>query len=159
MISARWRTIWVAAVTAVALSTAGRLLTELSPWYYALKRPALQPPDWVFGPAWTLIYVCGTTAAVLAWRAAAGRSEKSRILWLFAVNGALNLMWSWLFFTLQRPDWALMQVGFLWLSIVALIVGHWTISRRASLLFVPYLLWVSFASYINYDVVRLNGPF
>jgi len=159
MKSGRWRTIWVAAIAAVALSTAGRLLTELSPWYYALRRPALQPPDWVFGPAWTLIYACGTAAAVIAWRNAVTSGHRQRILALFAVNGAMNLLWSWLFFTMQRPDWALAQVGLLWLSIVALIIGLWPINRRASMLFAPYLLWVSFASYINFDVVRLNGPF
>ena len=157
--SSRWRTIWIAAALAVVLSTAGRLLTDLSPWFYALRRPWYQPPDWVFGPAWTIIYACGTAAGVIAWRAARHRGEKTRILALFAVNGACNLIWSWMFFTLQRPDWALIEVGFLWASIVALMIGLWPIDRRAALLITPYLAWVTFAAYVNYGVVQLNGPF
>lgn len=157
--SSRWRTIWVAAAIAVLLSTAGRLLTELSPWFYALRRPWYQPPDWAFGPAWTIIYACGTASGVIAWRAARNSGEKQRILALFAVNGVFNLLWSWLFFTLQRPDWALIEVGFLWASIVALMLGLRPIDRRASWLIAPYLLWVSFAAYVNYGVVQLNGPF
>jgi benzodiazapine receptor len=159
MMSARWRTIWIAATIAVLLSVAGRLLTDLSPWFFALRRPWYQPPDWLFGPAWTIIYACGTVAGASAWRAARRRSEKVRILALFGINGVFNLLWSWMFFTLQRPDWALIEVAFLWASIVALMVGLWSIDRRASLLITPYLLWVSFAAYVNYGVVQLNGPF
>lgn len=155
----RWRTIWIAAAIAVALSTAGRLLTDLSPWFYALRRPWYQPPDWVFGPAWTIIYACGTAAGVIAWMAARHTGEKTRIIALFAVNGVCNLLWSWMFFTAQRPDWALIEVGFLWASILALMIGLWPIDRRASLLIAPYLAWVSFAAYVNYGVVQLNGPF
>lgn len=155
----RWRTIWAATGIAVVLSTAGRLMTELSPWFYALRRPWYQPPDWVFGPAWTLIYACGTASGVIAWLAARDRAQRGRIIVLFAVNGACNLIWSWMFFMAQRPDWALIEVGFLWTSIVVMMIGLWPIDRRASLLIIPYLLWVTFASLVNWGVVQLNGPF
>ena len=78
---------------------------------------------------------------------------------LFAANGVFHLLWSPLFFTLRRPDWALIEVGFLWLSLVALIVGLWPFSTTASLLIVPYLAWVTFAARLNLEIVRLNAPF
>ncbi len=159
MTSPRWRTIGVVVALAVALSTAGRLLTDLSPWFYALRRPPYQPPDWLFGPAWTLIYACGSAAGVISWRSARSQGQRARILLLFGANAGFNLLWSWLFFTRQRPDWALMEVGFLWASILAVMIGLWPISRRAALLLSPYLLWVGFAVLVNYGVVQLNGPF
>jgi tryptophan-rich sensory protein len=78
---------------------------------------------------------------------------------LFGINALLNVLWSALYFKLQRPEWALLEVVFLWLSIVALIVGLWRLSRWASGLLIPYLLWVSVASLLNLETVRLNGPF
>ena len=77
----------------------------------------------------------------------------------FAINLSLNIMWSLLFFRLQRPDFALYQVPFLWLSIAVLIALMWRYSRTSSLLLVPYLLWVSFAAYLNFTIVQLNAPF
>jgi tryptophan-rich sensory protein len=81
------------------------------------------------------------------------------LIGLFALNAGLNSLWSLLFFKLQRPDWALIEVGFLWLSIAALIVATRRYSRTAGFLLLPYLLWVTFASAINYATVQLNGPF
>jgi tryptophan-rich sensory protein len=78
---------------------------------------------------------------------------------LFGVNAVCNIVWSALYFKLQRPDWALVEVVFLWLSIVALIVGLWRLSRWGSGLLVPYLVWVSIAALLNLETVRLNGPF
>jgi tryptophan-rich sensory protein len=78
---------------------------------------------------------------------------------LFAVNAALNVLWSVLFFRLQRPDWALVEVGFLWLSIVAMMWALQRDSRLAAALLLPYLLWVSFASVLNYAIVVRNAPF
>ena len=71
----------------------------------------------------------------------------------------LNAGWSWVFFTRKRPDWALAEVAALWLSIVALVVGIWPLSQTAALLLLPYLAWVSFASFLNATIVRLNAPF
>jgi tryptophan-rich sensory protein len=81
------------------------------------------------------------------------------VLGLFAANALLNILWSALYFKLQRPDWALYEVGLLWLSILALIVGLWRISRWASLLLLPYAVWVAIAAALNLATVRLNGPF
>ncbi len=154
-----WLPIVVAAAAAIFVAVAGLLLTPLGPWYYGLKKPRWQPPDWLFGPAWTLIFTLAATAGVMAWNAADTDAGRRCVIVLFAVNGALNMGWSALFFTLRRPDWSLIEVAFLWLSIVALIAGLWRLAPLASLLLVPYLAWVSFASVLNRAIVRLNAPF
>ena len=143
-----------AVVWGVIVAGAGALLTELSPWYYALKRPWWQPPDWLFGPAWTLILGLASYSLYLSLR---DTDDSAMVLGLFVVNGFLNLIWSPMFFTRRRPDWALAEVPFLWLSILAPIIL--LPSRLESLLMVPYLLWVSFAAFLNFTVVRLNRPF
>jgi tryptophan-rich sensory protein len=98
-------------------------------------------------------------SAVTAWNAAPDDAARSNILILFGVNALFHALWSPLFFRARRPDWALAEVVFLWGSLVALLAGLWPLSHRASLLIVPYLLWVSFAAYLNLTIVRLNRPF
>jgi len=137
----------------------GAWLTDLTPWYHALKKPSWQPPDWLFGPAWTLILALASLSAYLAWRNAQDRGSRLMVVGLFCANGVLNLLWSPLFFKWRRPDWALVEVPFLWLSILAPVVLLARISSTASLLMVPYLLWVSFAAVLNLTIVRLNQPF
>ena len=149
----------IAVVWGVVVAGAGASLTELSPWYHALRRPSWQPPDWLFGPAWTVILTLASLSAYLAWRDAQDSVSRILVIGLFAANGILNLLWSPLFFRLQRPDWALIEVPFLWLSILAPIVLLAPVSRIASLLMVPYLMWVSFATMLNVTIVRLNRPF
>ena len=152
----QWAPIIASVTIAVIVAGLGGWLTKLGPWYRNLSKPSWQPPDWLFGPAWTLIFALGTIAAVLAWDKATGPDQMSRVLVLFGVNLALNVAWSALFFRLQRPDWAFAEVVVLWLSIVALVVGLWPIDVTASLLLLPYLAWVSFAAYLNLTIVRLN---
>ena len=149
----------VAALAAVLLAGAGGLATEIGPWYRALRKPTWQPPDWAFGPAWTLILGLAALSGALAWEAAPNAAGRLQVVLLFAANGLFHFLWSPLFFRLKRPDWALFEVVFLWLSCLALIVGLARFSVGASLLIVPYLLWVSFASWLNLAIVRLNGPF
>ncbi len=87
------------------------------------------------------------------------RADAETFIALWATNGFLNILWSLLFFRLQRPDWSVIEVIFLWLSVGSLIVYGWRRSMTASIVLVPYLLWVTFAGYLNMAVVRLNGPF
>jgi benzodiazapine receptor len=152
-------TVIVAVLLALALAGAGGLLTEVGPWYRALRKPSLQPPDWLFGPAWTLILGMAAASGVLAWHAAPDGAARAHVAVLFALNGLFHLLWSPLFFKFKRPDWALAEVVFLWLSVLALVIGLWPYSHTASWLVLPYLLWVSFASWLNYAIVRLNRPF
>ena len=131
----------------------------MGPWYYGLRVPRWKPPDWLFGPAWTFIFACAAWAGAYAWLGARTAATRGIILALFALNLAFNILWSWLFFRLQRPDYALVEVGLLWLSIVVLIIVLRRHSRTAGWLLAPYLAWVTFAAALNYAIVRLNAPF
>lgn len=154
-----WQDIAVAGGAALFLGVAGGLSTPLGPWYAHLRKPRWQPPNWLFGPAWTVILALAAWSAVTAWRAAPDATARADVLILFGVNAVFFLAWSPLFFVAKRPDWALVEVVFLWASLVALVVGLWPISLFASLLVLPYLLWVSFAAFLNRTIVRQNAPF
>ena len=146
-------------VLSYATAGIGGALTELGPWYFSLRQPEWKPPDVAFGVIWTLIFTLCAVSAWLAWQASDSAAKRRRVAILFGLNAALNIFWSALYFKLQRPDWALMEVVFLWFSIVCLMVGLWRLSRWASLLLLPYFFWVSIASVLNLQTVALNGPF
>jgi benzodiazapine receptor len=155
---------WLLPASVAALATAfiaalGATITQLGPWYHALEQPPWAPPDMAFGPAWTLIFALSAMSAVTAWMAAPDRESADGLLGLYAFNGSLNLLWSFMFFRLQRPDIAAVEVWFLWASVALLIVKCWRYSRTASLLLVPYLVWVAFAGVLNAAVVVRNQPF
>lgn len=152
----RWVPVLVAAMAAFFVALVGGTVTDLGPWYQSLRKPAWQPPDWLFGPAWTLIFALTALAGLKAWQRAGDRASREWVIGLFALNGFLNIMWSVFFFRFKRPDWALLEVLLLWLSILLLIVFFWRLVRPASLLLMPYLAWVSFAATINLGVVLLN---
>jgi tryptophan-rich sensory protein len=149
----------VAASLTILLLGFGGLMTTIGPWYRDLRKPSWNPPNWVFGPAWTIILGLAAWAGVLAWTHTADAGAHLRIAALFAVNIVCHALWSPLFFNLKRPDWALIEVPFLWLSILGLIIGLAPLSPLAGWLLVPYLLWVSFAAVLNLTIVRLNAPF
>jgi benzodiazapine receptor len=153
----------VSLVWAVVLSYAtagiGAALTDLGPWYAALRQPAWKPPDAAFGVIWTTIFTLCAISGWRAWQRAGAVALRRRVVVLFGVNAILNIVWSALYFKLQRPDWALFEVVFLWLSIAALLIGLWRVSRGASLLLIPYWVWVSIAAVLNLETVHLNGPF
>jgi translocator protein len=151
--------ILIAAGAAIGVAGLGGLLTDVGPWYQSLAQPGWKPPDWLFGPGWTVIFSCAAAAGVIAWREAPGQADRRWMLALFALNGSLNLLWSLLYFRLRRPDWALAEVVFLWLSVLLLMLVIGRYSRRASYLLAPYLLWTGFAGALNWATVRLNPPF
>jgi len=155
----RLRPIAVAAAAAMFVAVLGSTVTDLGPWYESLRKPDWQPPGPAFGIIWTVIYALTAAAAVITWRRAPKGAEREWLIGLFALNGFLNVLWSLLFFRLQRPDWSLIEVGLLWLSVVALIIFTARHTRLAGVLLTPYLIWVSLASVLNFDVVRLNEPF
>lgn len=149
----------VATVAALCVAALGATVTDLGPWYQGLDKPDWNPPDVVFPMGWTVIYALITVSAITAWRAARTSAEAEWVIGLFALNGFLNISWSLFFFRLQRPDWAFVEVIVLWLSILVLIVYCGRFSKRAAVLLVPYLAWVSFAAALNWAVVELNAPF
>ena len=124
-----WKPVLIAASVAIFIGVLGGTLTDTGPWYQNLRKPSWQPPDWLFGPAWTVIFALATASAVYAWRNADSRSQREWVIALFALNGFLNVLWSTLFFALKRPDWALIEVAFLWLSILLPIIVFWRFAR------------------------------
>ena len=146
------------AITVLVLAL-GALTTDIDSWYRDLRKPAWNPPNWVFGPAWTIILGLAAWAGVAAWLHARDDGDRLRVGLLFAVNIALYSLWTPLFFNLRRPDWALVEVPFLWLSILALVIGLVPMAPVAGVLLLPYLLWVTFAALLNLVIVQLNGPF
>jgi benzodiazapine receptor len=153
------REISVAVAVAIVLGTIGSVSTEVGDWYEGLRFPTLRPPNWLFAPAWALIYALVATSGVLAWDDAPQGATQAALLGLFGLNAALSAVWSLLFFKFRRPDWALLEVLAFWLSIVALVAFIAPFSPRAAGLLAPYLLWVSFASWLNWRIVALNQPF
>ena len=151
--------ILIAAAAAFGVAMLGALTTDLGPWYRSLVQPAWKPPDWSFGLVWTTIFALAAAAGVMAWQHAPDQGEREWMLALFALNGFLNVFWSLLYFRMKRPDWALFEVAFLWLSVLLLMVVLWRYSRISSWLLAPYLVWVAIAAMLNLATVRLNGPF
>jgi len=128
---------------------------EITGWYSTIRKPSWNPPNWIFGPVWTTLYAMMAVAGWLAWQSEAG-PQRTQVLWLFAVQLALNFLWSPLFFNLHKPGLAAIEIVFLWIAIGAFTVVAWNVSRAASLLFLPYWLWVSFAAVLNFIIWRLN---
>ena len=150
---------WVSyAVITVALFVVGAVggkATDIGPWYRSLTKPSWNPPDWVFPIAWTTIYLFIIASVGGVWNVATS-SEKTLILWVVGINLVLNLLWSFLFFAMRKPLWALLEVALLWLSIVGMMIVFFTIKPFYCWLLLPYLLWVSIATLLNLTIVRLN---
>lgn len=124
-------------------------------WYRGLVRPSFAPPNWVFGPVWTLLYTLMGIAVFLVWE---GKRSRNRTLglWVFAIQLVLNASWSWFFFGLERLDLAFIIILVLLFAILVTMALFLRVSRAAMLLMVPYFAWVSFATLLNYAFWRLN---
>lgn len=125
-------------------------------WYAGLNRPALNPPGWVFGPVWSVLYVMIAVSGWRVWRTEGAGRLRSLGLVVFFVQLVLNALWSWIFFGLHALGWALVEIAALNLTIAAMIVIFWRVNRPAAWLLVPYWLWVSFASYLTWGYWKLN---
>ena len=142
-----------------AAGIVGSLATRdaINTWYPTLKKPAFNPPNWIFGPVWTLLYaMMGVALHVVTQRGepAPGVMRAAKVL--FGIQLALNTLWSILFFGRRSPFAALVEIAFLWLAILATTLAFAKVSRAASLLMLPYLAWVSFAALLNFSIWRLN---
>lgn len=150
--------IYIALLLSLLVGGLGGAATEIGPWYFQLQKPSWQPPDWLFGPAWTTIYILTSIAGVKAWQRA-DEVQHRYFLGALLLNLVLNLFWSLIFFTSQRPDIALLEVVPLWLSILLMVLLVRSYSPQSALLMLPYLGWVAFAAYLNWTIVKLNAPF
>ena len=139
---------FAASATAAFVSTGG--------WYAQLVKPAWNPPAWVFGPVWTLLYAMMAVAAWLVWRHG-GWKANGRALGLFLLQWLLNALWTPLFFGLHRPGLAFADIAALWVTLTVTVVCFWRVRRVAGVLLLPYLAWATFAAALNFAVWQLNA--
>jgi translocator protein len=125
-------------------------------WYATLTKPALSPPNWIFGPVWMTLYALMGIAVFLVWAKGGDRKDVHVALLVFGIQLILNALWSIIFFGLHSPGWAFADIVILWFAIVWTMTLFYKISKPATWLLVPYILWVSFANYLNYSLWILN---
>lgn len=140
----------------VITSVLGGLATEIGPWYFSLKQPLWKPPDWAFGLIWTIIFILSAAAWMIAFESYPTKFQKVSLICLFFVNGFLNVLWSVFYFRMHHPDWSLIEAGFLWLSVLGIMVVMWQIRKLAAYLMLPYLIWVTIAMRLNWETLALN---
>lgn len=146
----------VVIVAAVGIGGSALTLPQIATWYeVAVVKPSFTPPNWVFGPVWTVLYVMMAAAAWLVWRET-GWHNARRPFVFWTVQLALNLAWSWLFFDLHRVGWSLAEIAVLAFAIVMTMREFHRFSRPAAWLLAPYLAWVGFAAILNFSIWQLN---
>jgi len=129
---------------------------EISGWYTSIRKPLWNPPNAIFGPVWTILYILMGISLFLVLKSPHTSGKKNIAYLLFAVQLLLNFLWSFIFFRLHRIDLALLEILMLWISILGTIIAFSHISKTAAWLLVPYISWVSFASFLNYHIWILN---
>ncbi len=148
-------TILLSFIAANLLAASSGAFFKPGDWYESLAKPSWRPPNWLFAPAWMVLFLLNAYAGSKAYEAASSEALPTMLI-VYGVSLAFNGAWSGLFFGLKRPDWALIDLIFLWLSIVVQIIVFASIDTEAAWLVVPYLAWVSFAGVLNLVMWRLN---
>ncbi len=148
----------VSIVIAELVGIIGSFLTmpSIAGWYAYLVKPEIAPPNWIFGPVWTILFALMGIALFLIWKKGFDTRPAKIALGIFSFQLALNLLWSIIFFYLNSPGAAFIEIISLWLAILATIISFAKISRPTVWLLLPYLLWVSFAGYLNFAIWQLN---
>ena len=129
--------------------------SSVNSWFLTLNKPSFNPPNWVFAPAWTILYILIGLSFYLVWEKNFGK-EKQKVIAVYALQLFLNFLWSLSFFGLRNPLLGLINIIVLWLVIIANLIVFFKVSKKASYLLIPYLLWVSFASVLNISIFILN---
>jgi translocator protein len=155
------RDIWKLVVSIVACLAAGGIgsiftRSAIPTWYAALEKPFFSPPNWLFAPVWTLLYILMGIAAFLVWRKGLRDRQIRAALIIFLIQLILNALWSVVFFGFQSPLFGLVTISVLWIAILVTVILFFKVSRTASMLLWPYLLWVTFAAVLNYSIWLLN---
>lgn len=129
---------------------------SVTTWYSTLAKPPFNPPAWVFGPVWTTLYLLMGISLYLVWQIKRETKWRLAALGVFFAQLILNALWSFIFFGLRNPGWAVFEIVVLWACILVTVILIWKLSRPAALLLLPYILWVSFAAVLNVAVWQLN---
>ncbi len=148
----------ISLLASFAAAGIGSLFTfrAIPEWYAGLKKPPYTPPNRAFGPIWTILYILMGIALFLVWREGFDRKDVKIAIGIFAVQLILNFFWTIIFFGFRSLFGGLIEIVFLWISILITIILFYRISKTAGLLLVPYIIWVTIASYLNYTVYILN---
>jgi len=127
-------------------------------WYASLTKPFFSPPNWLFAPAWTILFLLMGIALYLIWESKGKKVVQERKIALswFTIQFALNVLWSFLFFGMQSAFLGFVGIVFLWFSIIITILSFYKVNKKAAYLLIPYILWVSFATILNYSIMILN---
>jgi len=141
----------------LGVSAIGGAVTQSSvnDWYQTLTKPAFTPPDWLFAPTWLTLYVMMALAAWRVWTRSSNYARRAPLA-IFAAQLILNLIWSFIFFGATSPGLAAVEIVVLWIAILATLILFWRIDHFAGWLLCPYLLWVTFAGYLNIWIFLLN---
>lgn len=155
--SVQWIGLVIFIIIPVGAGGLGAIATtpEIEGWYRTIEKPSWNPPDWVFGPVWTTLYVMMGIAAWIVWKPH-GIKDCAKSLTLFGVQLVLNIAWSWIFFGMHKPGLAFAEIIVLWFAIAATTVAFFKASKMAGSLMLPYLVWVAFASGLNFAIWQLN---
>lgn len=132
-------------------------VTGVGSWYQAINKPSWNPPGWVFGPVWTMLYIMMGVSLYLVWKSGINNHLKRTAIGLFAVQLILNFFWSFIFFDQQQPGWAFVEIIAMWVFILLTIFAFAKVNKTAAWLLVPYISWVSFATILNYTIWELNN--
>lgn len=130
--------------------------SSLDNWYILLEKPSFNPPSWVFFPVWTTLYTLMGISLYLVWEKGLQKPEVKKGILIFGIQLGLNSLWSFLFFGLKSPYYAFIEIILLWFAILLTILQFRKISKTASYLLLPYIVWVSFAAVLNYYIWILN---
>ena len=154
-----WLSYIIGVVIAQAAGGIGGFFTssKIPTWYATLVKPSWNPPSWLFGPVWTTLYLMMGVASAMVWQRRGQSPIAQTALVVYGVQLVLNVLWSFLFFGAQSPAFAFVCIVALWFAILLTIVLFWRVNHTAALLLVPYILWVSFASVLNFTIWRLNA--
>ena len=131
-------------------------MPAIDSWYSNLVKPALNPPSWVFGPVWTLLFILMGVAAFIVYNHGWKKMEVKIALSIFGFQLILNTLWSIIFFGFQNPGLAFLELVLLWMAILFSIISFFRVSKKAAYLLIPYIMWVSFAGYLNLSFFLLN---
>ncbi|OGM08312.1 TspO protein [Candidatus Woesebacteria bacterium RBG_13_36_22] len=130
--------------------------SSIPTWYASLNKPVFSPPNWIFGPVWTILYALMGISAYLIWEKGIKNKEAISALKLFIIQLILNSLWSILFFGLHSPALAFFEIIILWVFIVLTVIRFYRLVKAAGYLLLPYLFWVTFASFLNLSIILLN---
>lgn len=145
-------------IIVLAIGSSGSVFTSPSipTWYASLEKPFFTPPNWLFAPAWTTLFILMGIALYLVWQEGIDKKPVRQAVYVFGFQLALNVLWSLLFFGLQSPLLGFIEIVVLWIAILWTIIRFHGVSKPAAYLLIPYIAWVTFASALNLSVLLLN---